>query len=147
MSTYPYTYDDLLCKLHDAKSAEEPLHSRNSSIDKKISLPPLNVARKNKLSIISNFGAYPELLNREVGHISNYFTVETGTANSINNMNQLVIQNVINENRCESIMRKYIREFCMCRQCRGISTTLLKQDGITFIECNECNAKTSLGKL
>jgi translation initiation factor 2 subunit 2 len=139
MTGYPYSYDELLFRLHNAKSSDE--------IYKKINLPPLKVCKKNKLSIFVNFDVYSEKLNRSKEHISNYFKAETNIGNSINNQNQLLIQGILNETKCESIMRNYIKQFVMCRQCKGINSVLVKENGLTFLQCNQCLAKTSMGKV
>ena len=139
MSQYPYSYDELLFRLHNAKSSDE--------IYSKVNLPPIKISRKNRMSIFSNFGMLVEELNRNKDHISNYFKEETGLINTINQHNQLIIHGNLNELKCESIMKKYTNEFVCCRQCKGLNTSLLKEHGLTFLQCNQCLAKTSLGKL
>ncbi|AYV85019.1 MAG: hypothetical protein Satyrvirus2_30 [Satyrvirus sp.] len=139
MSQYPYSYDDMLYKLHVTKSAEDNYT--------KINLPAINVSRKNKLSIISNFFAYSEKLNRKKEDIADFFKRETGVANSINNQDQLIIQGNFNETKCETIMKNYIKQFVMCKQCKGLNSVLVKEDGLTYMECKQCLAKTSMGKI
>ena len=139
MSGFPYSYDELLFRLHTAKMAEEAYA--------KINLPPLKVTRKNRLSVIVNFGIYSEKLDRAKEHISDYYKEETGSSNSINSQNQLLIQGILNETKCEAIMRNYIKQYVMCKQCKGLKTSLNKENGLTFLECQQCFAKTSLGKL
>lgn len=136
--TYPYTYDDLLFRLHNAKSADD--------LYKKINLPPLKVSRKNKLSIFVNLSDFSDKLNRTKEQIGDFFKIESGTSVSINNQNQLLIQGILSEAKCESIMRNYIKEFVMCRQCKGLNSSLVKENGLNFLVCHQCNAKTSLGK-
>jgi len=139
MIGYPYSYDELLFRLHNAKSADDCY--------KKINLPPLKVTRKNRLSIFVNFNIFSEKLNRCKEHISEYFKTETGLSNSINGQGQLLIQGALNETKCESIMRNYIRQFVMCRQCKCLDTIMIKDNGLTFLECHQCYAKTSMGKI
>lgn len=139
MSEYPYTYDDLLYRLHLAKSTDDNY--------KKINLPPIKVTRKNRVSIIANFMVYTEKLNRSKEQISDFFKEETSCPNSVNNQGQLIIQGNLNEIKCESIMRNYIKEFVMCKQCKGLDTHMVKEDGLTFLECHLCLAKTSMGKI
>lgn len=139
MSEYPYSYDELLYRIHTLKSVEDTY--------KKINLPPLKITKKNRLSIFVNFGIFSEKLNRTKEHISEYFKTETGASNSINNQNQLLIHGILNETKCESIMRNYIKEFVMCRQCKGMDSSLEKENGLTFLNCKQCHAKTSMGKL
>ena len=139
MNAYPYNYDELLFKLHTAKCAEEAIQ--------KINLPSLKVTNKNRLSIISNFGEYPKILKRTKEEIGDYFKTETAAINSINAMEQLLIHGKFNETKCEYIMKNYIKQFVMCRQCKGLDTKLIKESGLTFLECGHCGAKTSMGKL
>lgn len=139
MSIYPYSYDELLFRLHTAKSADDAYS--------KVNLPPIKIARKNRMSIFSNFGLLAEKIKRDRDHISSYFKTETGLVNTINQHNQMIIHGNLNEAKCESIMRKYINEFVLCRQCKGLSTNLIKDHGLTFLQCNQCGAKSSLGKL
>lgn len=139
MSQYPYSYDELLYRLHTARSMDDNY--------KKISLPQLKVSRKNRMSIISNFSVIAEKINRSAEHIKEYFNAETGTTSSINSQGQFLIQGIYNEAKCESIMKNYIREFVMCKQCKGIDTKMVKENGLSFLECNQCLAKTSKGKI
>ena len=139
MTEYPYSYDDLLYRLHVAKQAEDNY--------KKVNLPPLKVIRKNRLSVIANFSVFSEKLNRTKEQISDYYKSETGANNSINNQGQLLIQGVLNETKCESILRNYIRDFVMCKQCKSLNSVLVKESGLTFLECHQCLAKTSMGKI
>ena len=139
MSVYPYTYDDLLYRLHISKFADDNY--------KKINLPPIKVIKKNRISIFSNFGMFVEKLNRSAEHISEYYKSETGIGTSINGAGQLILQGILNETKTESIMRNYIKEFVICKQCKCLDTLLLKENGLTFLKCNQCFAKTSLGKI
>lgn len=139
MSNYPYTYDDLLYRLHISKNTDD-LH-------KKTNLPPIKVTKKNRLSIISNYGIYCEKICRSEEHVANYFKTETGLNVSINSQNQLVIQGILSETKCNTIMKNYIKQYVMCKQCKGIESVIIKQNGLIFLQCNNCNAKTSLGKV
>ena len=138
MSNYPYSYDELLFRLHTIKSVDD--------VYKKINLPPLKVTRKNRMTVFINFVLFPEKLNRTKEHIAEYYKTETGACNSINNQNQLLIQGILNETKCESIMRNYIKEYVMCKQCKCLNTVLVKENGLTFMQCHQCCAKTSMGK-
>lgn len=139
MSSYPYNYDDMLFRLHTAKMTEESIA--------RINFPALKVTNKNRLSIISNFGEYPKILNRTKEEISNYFRTEMATSISINAMDQLLIHGKFNESKCQFIMEKYIKQFVMCRQCRGLNTVLEKENGLTFLDCKQCRARSSMGKI
>lgn len=139
MNNFPYCYDTMLKRLQLEKSSEEQY--------KKMSLPSLKIVRKNKTSVFVNFSSYPLILKRNSDHIGNYFRTEMGTDYSINSSGQLILQGIFKENKFESIMKKYIKEFVSCRQCRGLNSDLIKENGITFLECHICLAKTSLGKI
>lgn len=136
---YPYTYDDMLYRLHLAKLKE-------GSSDK-ISFPPLKVVYQNRVSVIANFGEFPKILNRTKDEISHFFQEETATRISINAQQQLIIHGKFNESRCEYILKNYIRQFVMCRQCNGLNTKLQKENGLSFLDCNQCGARSSLGKI
>ena len=138
-SKYPYNYDDMLFRLHTAKLAEET--------NAKINLSSLKVSYKNRVSIISNFGEYPKILNRTKEEISDFFKVETATSVSINAQEQLLIHGKFNEVKCESILKNYIRQLVMCRQCKSLNTKLEKESGLSFLDCKQCGARSSLGKI
>lgn len=139
MTEYPYDYSSLLSRLQQIKTMDD--------IKTKNSLPPIQVAKKNKNSIIINFQTYGDLLKRPLDQISRFYKEETGLCNSINIHNQLIIQGSLNENQCENILRNYIKSFVLCKQCKNIDTHLFKEDGLTFLICQKCSAKTSLGKM
>lgn len=138
MNTYPYEYDDMLIRLFNSKSEEDAY--------KKINLPVIDVSRKNKTSIISNFHLYIDKLNRTADQISNYFREEGRVNVSVNSRKQLIIQGNFDNRKCETIMTNYIKEYVMCKQCKSIDSCLIKDTGITFLQCHQCGAKSSLGK-
>jgi translation initiation factor 2 subunit 2 len=139
MSFYPYSYDDLLYRLHVSRTADDSY--------KKANLPSLKVTKKNRLSIVSNFDVYCERLNRSKEHVSNYYRTETGSNISINSQNQMVIQAIFSETKCDSIMKNYIKQYVMCKQCKGIESSIIKENGLMFLQCHRCDAKTSMGKI
>lgn len=135
---YPYTYDDLLFRIHTEKCSEE--------VYNKINLPALKCRRHNRTTVIINFSLYPEKLRRTKEQLGDYFRLETGSSNSINQNGQLVIQCIINEHKCETLLKNYIKEYVLCRQCKCLDTSLIKETGLNFLQCHQCHAKTSLGK-
>lgn len=139
MTEYPYDYENLLFRLQQIKTTD--------GIKTKNSLPPIQVTKKNKTSIIVNFQTYGDLLKRPLEHISHFYKEETGLCNSINIHNQLIIQGNLGEVQCENILRNYIKGFVLCKQCKSIDTQLLKENGLTFLICQKCSAKSSMGKI
>ncbi|BCS83151.1 eukaryotic translation initiation factor 2 subunit beta [Cotonvirus japonicus] len=133
-----YTYEDLLTKLTNSKTSDD--------IYKKVNLPSVNVSQKNRSSIIANFNKFPIKLNRDPTDIAKFFKEETGITNSINERGQLIIQGSLSANKCESIIRNYISKFVMCRQCKSTISIIMKDNGLNYLVCKQCQAKTSLGK-
>lgn len=138
MDLFPYEYDDMLYRLHTTKLCEDSIKNTN--------LPRINVKRKNKLTIIVNFGAYSTIINRTKESISKYFYIESKLAYSINSTDQLILQGVLDEKKCENIMRNFIKQHVLCKQCRCIDTQIVKDSNLYYMICNGCGAKTSLGK-
>jgi len=134
---YPYVYEEMLDRLQSAKS---------QTGEKKNVLPAIKVTIKNRRSIISNFADYSKILNRPADHIRTFYRIESGMENSINDSGQLIIQGYYQESKCETVMRKYVEEYVLCKQCKCIDTELVKSDGLTFLECHQCLARTSMGK-
>ena len=135
----PYTYGELLGKLVQQKSLDE--------VHAKINLPIMKVTQVNRSSIIVNFDKFPTKLKRSADHISAFFKSETGLSNSINERGQLIIQGLFSESKCQSIIRNYIKNFVMCKQCKSIDSTMYKESGLNFLQCHQCQAVTSLGKI
>jgi translation initiation factor 2 subunit 2 len=139
MQSFPYSYEDMLSRLHGFKTGDDNYE--------KINLPQLKIVRKNRSSIFANFAIFCEKLSRPDVHIQKFIYDEMGMNCSINGQKQLIIQGILTENKMESIMKKYIREFVLCKQCKGIDTKLSKENNLTFLGCNKCSAKSSLGKV
>lgn len=135
---FSYSYKDMLDRLQKEKMMEQQYE--------KLSLPIIKIVRKNKTTVFANFDSYPKILKRNADHIGKYIQSEMGTDYTINANGQMIIQGIYKENKIESVFKKYIREFVCCRQCKGLYTDLLKEEGITFLQCNTCFARTSLGK-
>jgi translation initiation factor 2 subunit 2 len=136
--TFPYDYDHMLYQLHLKKKDDESYN--------KISLPPLSVCKKGKATLITNFLDYPRSLGRTVEQITKFYKDETAATNSINKDGHLIIQGKFKESQCENIMRNYVKQFCMCKQCKSIQTELQRENKFYYIYCQKCHAKSSLGK-
>jgi translation initiation factor 2 subunit 2 len=106
---------------------------------KKMHLQPPIVSRLGtKRVAILNFRYICSKIHRQQSHVSTFFSKELGTTSSINGDGNLIIVGRFNQSQVESILRKYIKEYVICRACNSADTLYYGKK----IQCDACGAVT-----
>lgn len=131
-----YSTEDLLNKAYDKLS--ETIAVKNKK------LSPPDIIRKNRKSIVTNFKDLCYSINREMNDVCDYITRELSVSASITGKGQLVFSKMLQNSNINKILSNYIECYVSCSECSSRNTTLVKQDRILFINCNNCHTKKSL---
>lgn len=139
-----YSYMFLLQRVYQLYHEEHG----EAKAKKKLSIPPPQMGRTGKKSICSNFRAICSAMHRSEEHVKKFILEETRTQGSLSQKGALIIRGRYDSSRAESLIRKYILEYVRCPRCKGTDTCLTKDSitRLTFLTCEECLAKTSVGK-
>lgn len=139
-----YPYEEMLA------SCFVQMHKQNveaSSTSRRIALPAINIQRKAKKTIISNFRAICEIMKRDLEHVKQYICTEQSTDASIDGAGGLVITGRLSQSQIEKLIIQYVNIYVKCPVCGSTDTKLEKKDRILFIICNQCTARRSVQQI
>jgi len=116
--------------------------SGNKSIKNTIKGP--DIQAMNRKIYIKNFRDVCQSMNRDSHEVSKYISEELKIQTSISANGQLIIHGSYRKNQIQDIVVKYITNFVRCPLCKAYDTQLNKENKITFIKCNKCQASNAL---
>lgn len=128
-----YDYIFLLERLYSMMVPRDP--SKRKSIQ-----PPILERMGSKKTSFSNFVVIATMLQRPQEHIKSYIDSELCIMSSISAKNQLIMCGKFVPKNIEVILKKYISEFVLCKVCKTLNTTLIK-DSVTrlwMVSCDIC---------
>lgn len=97
-----------------------------------VRIPIVKLARENRNIIWHNADLFAAAIHRTQLEVAQYLAAETLLNISACAGGLRIYKTNINSAKIESIMKKYIKEFVVCKQCNGLNTT--------SIECMSCGA-------
>jgi translation initiation factor 2 subunit 2 len=142
-----YSYDELLSRAFSIMRAKNP--SLATSGDKpRMHMKPPEVTRvSTKKSAFTNFLEIAKIMHRQPDHLLQFIMAELGTSGSVDGTNQLIIKGRYQQKQIEAVLRRYIKEYVKCEMCRGLSTILIKENRLSFVCCESCNARRSVSQI
>jgi translation initiation factor 2 subunit 2 len=115
------------------------------STKERFAIPSPKIFYEGKTTVLENFNAIADTLNREPDHLMKYLLQELGTAGKIEG-HRGVFQGKFNE---QSIMRQidaYFDEYVVCSECKLPDTHLIKSDRVLMLKCDACGAHRPVKK-
>jgi translation initiation factor 2 subunit 2 len=126
-------YDELLDR------AIKKLPNVESTKDR-FAMPQVAVEYSGSKTIVKNFSEVLLAIRRDSNHLSKFLFRELATAGSIQNQS-LNFQGKIPKEKLQGKLEKYVKEFVFCKGCGEPDTKLVKEDRVTFIQCEACGCK------
>ncbi len=131
-------YDELL------KAAYEKLPKRSEEKERLV-IPEPQIQPDGLRTIIVNFGEIAAAMGRDEKHFFKFLVKELATSGEfkgkslvvIGKFNKFVVQNKID---------LYMKKFVTCPECNRPDTKIEKSDRFTFLKCDACGARSSLGE-
>ncbi|MFZ3149398.1 MAG: translation initiation factor IF-2 subunit beta [Methanothrix sp.] len=108
-------------------------------------IPSVKVFYEGKTTVLENFGAIADTLNREPEHLMKYLLQEMGTAGKIEGQRG-VFQGKFGETAIARQIESYFEEYVVCTECRLPDTHLLKSDRVLTLKCDACGAHRPVRK-
>jgi translation initiation factor 2 subunit 2 len=140
-----HTYVDLLARIFSKLKANNIVHEKH-----KLKLQPPQLCKVGtKKTGWYNFMQICESMRRSYEHVLMFVTTEFCTEGNLNEKKHLVLKGKYIENHIVGVLKKYITEYIICKNCNG-NETLLSRDSITrlnFITCEACGAVRSVGQI
>ena len=97
-------------------------------------IPPVKVFYEGKTTVLENFGAIADTLNRDPEHLMKYLLQEMGTAGKIEGPRG-IFQGKLANRHCPP-ERVLLREYVVCTECRLPETHLIKSDRAPTLKCD-----------
>jgi translation initiation factor 2 subunit 2 len=123
------------------------IYQSDSNINEKIIISPPKIKKEGpKKTVFINFNETCEKMNRQKDHLIAYLTGELGTSASIQDCGGLVLKGRYLSKGIENVLRKYIKEYVLCKTCKSAKTELQKDSfsKLLFIYCFRCFASRSV---
>ncbi|CAF1163780.1 unnamed protein product [Rotaria magnacalcarata] len=141
-----FSYDYLLNRAFDIIRQKYPERFNQGKVV--VALPPLQVARVGtRRTAFLNFGSICTILKRQEKQLYDFFLVELGTTANIDSKHALIIRGRFQPKQLEHVLRSFISEYVFCKTCRSPNTLLRRSDGLTMINCNDCNSQYSVSTI
>ena len=92
-------------------------------------------------TIVSNFLQIASTLRRDVEHLLKYVLKELATPGEIKKSGALILGTKVPASRINEKIRQYANEFVLCFECGKPDTSIIKEEGLTYMKCTACGVK------
>jgi len=116
-------------------------------------LLPINVFETNRFeiprvdsfimgnrTIVKNFRDIASVLNRDVDPLLKYVLRELATAGNMSGQ-EAIFQGKFSSSVISEKIEKYAKESVICSECNRPDTRIIREDRITFLQCEACGAR------
>jgi translation initiation factor 2 subunit 2 len=142
--TPDYTYMELLDRVYSALRKNNPNYDAPQP---RLQVPfPQLALYGSKRIMWMNFAKTCDILHRTVDHVQSFVLAELSTIGSIDVNGRLILRGRLTKTHIETILKKYIDEYVMCRVCKQ-NDTILAKDPVSrflFLECQLCQSKRTV---
>jgi len=114
-------------------------------IKERFVVPQPRVFYEGKTTVLENFRAIADTLNREPDHLMKYLLQELGTAGKIEGPRG-IFQGKFTEQAMARQIESYFEEYVVCTECRLPDTHLTKNDRVLMLKCDACGAHRPVRK-
>jgi len=137
-----YTYDELLNRVF--KNNPNMDTTIATSRTKFVMRPPQVLRVGTKKTSFANFTEICKTLHRQPNHLLEFLLAELSTSGSVDGDSQLIIKGRFQSKQIENVLRRYIKEYVICKTCRSPETILQKDTRLLFLQCESCGSRCSV---
>jgi translation initiation factor 2 subunit 2 len=130
----PYSYEEMLRLLYD-KLKDAPI--------KTIAIPAPKLAKVGGARIrITNFENIMEAIHRDKEHVACFINAELGVVSSVAADGALTIKGKFTTSQIESIIKKYIWTYVVCKACQSYHTHFQRdtKSRALMLVCEQCQS-------
>ena len=109
----------------------------------RFSLPPLQVFRQGRRTIVMNFKQVLEVLRRETDFVLTYLARELA-APVLYNEPRLIIQGIKDEFAIRSVLERFIKIYVTCPACNSPDTIIVRKDRTYVLRCEACGSEVGV---
>jgi translation initiation factor 2 subunit 2 len=103
------------------------------------------VRRQGRRSVIINFTEIAESLQRKPEHLLKFLLKETATRGNYDGT-RVVFQGRFTEDSIRNLIEIYTNKYVICPVCRRPDTHVVRDKRLSFLQCDACGARSSIGK-
>lgn len=134
MNEYLENLDRALSKLPEIKGSGE-----------RFVVPEPRLLTEGKTTVLENFAAIADRLNREPEHLFKFLLRELGTAGKLEG-SRAIFHGRFTSGVVSELIDAYIKEYVTCSECGRPDTHLIKVDRILTLRCDACGAHRPVAK-
>ncbi len=134
MNDYLESLDRALKRLPEIKGSGE-----------RFVVPEPKLLTEGKTTVLENFSAIADRLNREPEHIFKFLLRELGTAGKIDG-GRAIFQKRFSTDVISELINAYVKEYVICSECGRPDTHLIKSERILTLRCDACGAHRPVTK-
>ena len=121
------------------KRAEELL-PKNVFETSRFEIPRADSFIMGNRTIVKNFRKIAQVLNRDVDSLLKYILRELATAGNMSGQ-EAIFQGKFGSTVINEKIEKYAKESVICTECNRPDTRIIREDRITFLQCEACGAR------
>jgi len=127
-----FEYDVLLDRARDR--IPKDISERN-----RWTMPPPEILVEGSQTILRNFAAIVDSMDRDPNHVYQYLVNELGTSGTREQV-RVMFKGRIPPKRIKEKLVSYVKTYILCEQCRAPDTRFIKEERTTLLKCQACGA-------
>ena len=118
----------------------EELLPKNVFETSRFEVPRVDSFIMGNRTIVKNFREIAQVLNRDVDVFLKYILRELATAGNMSG-HEAIFQGKFSSSIINDKIEKYAKESVICTECNRPDTRIIREDRITFLQCEACGAR------
>lgn len=106
-------------------------------------VPKVRGHLQGNMTVISNFTQIADGLGRPPEHLLKFLLKELATPGSLKPKG-LLIGTKVGAAKINEKIKQYAHEFVLCKECGKPDSSILQEEGITYLKCAACGAKYTI---
>ena len=127
-----FEYDALLERARDRIQTD--ISERN-----RWTMPTPEILVEGNQTIIRNFSAIVDAMDRDANHVYQYLINELGTSGTREQV-RVMLKGRVPPKRIKEKIVGYVKTYILCEQCKAPDTRFIKEDRTTLLKCQACGA-------
>ncbi len=108
-------------------------------------VPEPKLLTEGKTTVLENFAAIADKLNREPEHVFKFLLRELGTAGKLEG-SRAIFHGRFTTGVISELIDAYVKDYVTCSECGRPDTHLIKSDRILTLRCDACGAHRPVAK-
>ena len=102
-------------------------------------MPTPEILVEGNQTIIRNFSAIVDAMDRDANHVYQYLINELGTSGTREQV-RVMLKGRVPPKRIKEKIVGYVKTYILCEQCKAPDTRFIKEDRTTLLKCQACGA-------